>query len=160
MGKIKKGFILLLLIHISIWVYANDDLKPYPTAEKGYQRFVIHLEALPNEPDHQIELIIGKEMLIDCNRHFFSGQLEEKTLQGWGYTYYTLTNIVGPASTMMACPPDEKKKTVFVSLNNDKSDFLKRYNSKLPIVIYVPLGFEVRYRLWRADNITHHAIPL
>jgi ecotin len=30
--------------------------------------------------------------------------------------------------------------------------FLLRYNSKLPVVVYVPNGFEVRYRIWRADE--------
>jgi ecotin len=28
---------------------------------------------------------------------------------------------------------------------------LVRYNSRLPLVIYVPEGVEVRYRVWRAD---------
>ena len=27
-----------------------------------------------------------------------------------------------------------------------------RYNSRLPIVVYVPAGVEVRYRIWRADQ--------
>jgi ecotin len=28
--------------------------------------------------------------------------------------------------------------------------FLQRYNSKLPVVVYVPEGFQVRYRVWEA----------
>ena len=28
--------------------------------------------------------------------------------------------------------------------------YLLRYNSRLPIVVYVPEGVEVRYRLWSA----------
>jgi ecotin len=28
---------------------------------------------------------------------------------------------------------------------------LIRYNSRLPVVVYVPEGVEVRYRIWRAD---------
>jgi len=27
-----------------------------------------------------------------------------------------------------------------------------RYNSRLPLVIYVPQGVEVRYRIWRGDD--------
>ncbi len=30
--------------------------------------------------------------------------------------------------------------------------FLLRYNSKLPVVVYVPEGFEVRYRIWQAGE--------
>ena len=29
---------------------------------------------------------------------------------------------------------------------------LMRYNSRLPLVIYVPQGVEVRYRIWRGDD--------
>jgi ecotin len=29
-----------------------------------------------------------------------------------------------------------------------------RYNSKLPVVVYVPEGLEVRYRLWKAEAET------
>ena len=28
--------------------------------------------------------------------------------------------------------------------------FLLRYNSRLPVVVYVPQGFDVRYRIWTA----------
>jgi len=30
--------------------------------------------------------------------------------------------------------------------------FLIRYNSRLPIVVYVPEDVEVRYRIWSADS--------
>ena len=32
-----------------------------------------------------------------------------------------------------------------------------RYNSRLPVVIYVPEGYEVRYRIWEASKTTHDA---
>ncbi|MGB7838943.1 MAG: ecotin family protein [Terrimicrobiaceae bacterium] len=31
------------------------------------------------------------------------------------------------------------------------SPYIIRYNSSLPIVVYVPEGMEVRYRVWRAE---------
>jgi ecotin len=37
----------------------------------------------------------------------------------------------------------------FVALGG--SLYIIRYNSSLPIVVYVPEGMEVRYRLWRAE---------
>ena len=36
---------------------------------------------------------------------------------------------------------------------------LLRYNSRLPLVVYVPDGVEVRYRLWRADGNVRTADP-
>ena len=62
---------------------------------------------------------------------------------------YRLTEDAGPASTMMACP-EEEKQTTFVAVNLEDSSL--RYNSKLPIVIYVPEGFVVRFRIWSAHG--------
>jgi serine protease inhibitor ecotin len=38
------------------------------------------------------------------------------------------------------------------------SDQLLRYNSKLPLVVYEPSGFEVRYRIWAAGEEAQQAI--
>ena len=31
-------------------------------------------------------------------------------------------------------------------------DALLRYNSKLPLVVYLPAGYEARYRIWAASE--------
>ncbi|MNH20233.1 Ecotin precursor [compost metagenome] len=62
---------------------------------------------------------------------------------------------MGPASTLMACP-DTAKKEAFVPVVGD--GFLLRYNSKLPVVVYVPEGVEVRYRIWSASDEVKKAI--
>lgn len=46
----------------------------------------------------------------------------------------------------MACP-DQKKTKKFVYLQPE----IVRYNSKLPLVFYVPKDLEVRYRVLRPD---------
>ena len=127
----------------------NDDLKPWPAAAAGETRHVIRLEPMDDEASHGVELVIGKELEIDCNRHWFGGRLERQVVSGWGYPLYRLTSVAGPASTMMACPGQEKR-TAFVGVNFE--DPMLRYNSKLPIVVYVPDGFSVRYRTWSADG--------
>ena len=50
----------------------------------------------------------------------------------------------------MAVDPDAPQVERFVSLSGET---ILRYNSRLPIVVYVPVGIEVRYRLWRAEPI-------
>jgi hypothetical protein len=40
----------------------------------------------------------------------------------------------------------------FITLGS--KPYLIRYNSRLPIVVYVPEGVEVRYRLWTAGTET------
>jgi ecotin len=136
---------------------AADDLKPFPEAETGYRRVVIRLPAVDAPDDRRVELIFGKMMEVDCNRHFLSGRLARKVAQGWGYDYLVLDEVGGPASTMMACPPDEPKRTDLVRVNLGRDERLngwQRYNPKLPVVIYVPDGIEVRYRIWTADKQT------
>jgi ecotin len=53
------------------------------------------------------------------------------------------------AGTLIAPEPGAEKVDRFVTLGG--KPYLIRYNSKLPVVVYVPEGFEVRYRIWRAD---------
>ena len=136
---------------------AADDLKPFPEAETGSRRVVIRLPAVDAPDNRRVELIFGKMMEVDCNRYFLSGRLARKVAQGWGYDYLVLGKVSGPASTMMACPPDEPKRADFVRVNlgrDDAQNGWQRYNPKLPIVIYVPDGIEVRYRIWTADKQT------
>ncbi len=125
------------------------DVAPYPEAEKGFTRQVIHLPAQTDESAYKLEVLAGKTLKVDCNRQRLGGSLEEHTLQGWGYPYYRLEKVSGPASTLMACP-DGKKTDAFVPVIGD--GFLLRYNSKLPVVVYVPEGVEVRYRVWSAAD--------
>ena len=148
---------LTVLFLIGGVAQASPSLKniaPYPEAEKGYERFVIFLEPLENEQNAKIELLIGKEIMTDCNNHWFTGNLEEKTISGWGYNYFTVEKINGPISTLMACPPESYKKD-FVTMHGVS---LQRYNSKLPIVVYVPKGFSVKYKVWNVNDQVLNAV--
>ena len=51
--------------------------------------------------------------------------------------------------TLMAVDPNAPKVSRFVTLAGEP--YLIRYNSRLPVVVYVPEGVEVRYRIWRAE---------
>jgi len=51
------------------------------------------------------------------------------------------------AGTLKAVNPYEPKVDRFITLGGEP--YLIRYNSKLPVVVYVPDGAEVRYRIWR-----------
>lgn len=45
---------------------------------------------------------------------------------------------------------DDKKTPAFVPVVGE--GFMLRYNSKLPVVVYVPEDIEVRYRVWSASQ--------
>ena len=128
---------------------APNDLKAFPPAAKGQTRHVLALPADDQEASLRVELIVGKTVSVDAsNRYFFGGKLENKTVVGWGYNYYLLPKLGPMAGTLMAVDPDAPKTNRFIALGGEP--LLVRYNSKLPIVVYVPEGVEVRYRIWRA----------
>lgn len=131
-----------------------EDTAPYPKAEEGFTRQVIHLPKQQHEDRYKVEILAGKTLTVDCNLQRLGGKLLEKNLEGWGYPYYRLEQLSGPISTRMACP-DGKTREDFVPVIGD--GFVLRYNSKLPIVIYAPKDVEVRYRLWSAADKIENA---
>lgn len=125
-----------------------SDLTPYPAAEQGQSRHVIQLPAMDDEQNYKVELIAGKTMQVDCNHHRFGGSFEEKTVEGWGYNYFSFDGLGTAVSTMKGCPAGSEK----MEFVRSGSELLTRYNSKLPVVVYAPKDVEIRYRLWRAGE--------
>lgn len=124
--------------------------KAYPAAKQGYRRVVIHLEAKTNEDDWRVEVVVGRMMETDgVNRVGLVGRIEEKTVQGWGYTYLEAPESKGTFSTKIGVPPGQPMVRNFVTFP-PFGPF--RYNSRLPVVVYLPEGHEARYRVWQADK--------
>ncbi|EPL9570118.1 serine protease inhibitor ecotin [Providencia rettgeri] len=137
---------------VSSCAVATEDLEkiaPYPKAESGMTRHVIQLANQQNENNFMVELVIGKTIKADCNHQWFMGDLDKKTLDGWGYDYYKLDEIKGPASTMMGCTKPAEDRFITTQLGDDA---FVRYNSKLPIVVYAPADMDVKYRVWSTDD--------
>ena len=127
-----------------------DDLEAFPKAGDGMVRHVLRLPEKKDESAFKVELIAGKTVMVDdVNRYWFAGKIEEVVIEGWGYSRYVIEKIGPMAGTLVAVDPDTAKVEKFVTLGGDPS--LIRYNSRLPIVVYVPEGVEVRYKIWTAE---------
>jgi ecotin len=150
--KTAKSLLILASTLFQIVALAEEstNMEPYPAARDGFERMVFRVPAADDEAARKVEIIVGKILSVDCNRTSFGGLLERRVAEGWGYPYFIIENINGPMSTRMACPPGTENVEAFVTVNGD--GFLQRYNSKLPTVVYVPKGFEVRYRIWAAQQ--------
>lgn len=123
------------------------DIAPFPEPTENQARYAIFLEPKDNEEDYKVEVISGKTLEVDCNRVMLGGTAKEVTLQGWGYDYFVIEQIGKPATTMMACP-NQQKELKFITMTST----MVRYNSKLPIVIYAPSDVDVKYRVWSAPD--------
>ncbi|MFP6901702.1 MAG: ecotin family protein [Opitutales bacterium] len=130
---------------------SHPELKPFPKAKKGMERFVIVLPEKKRGEDagFKVELIPGKTMMTDgVNILFMGASLKPKNLQGWGYTYYEIKGGGAVGGTLIGVPPGQPQVELFVR----GKPLLIRYNSRLPIVIYAPKGFEIKYRIWSASE--------
>ncbi|MFJ3455611.1 serine protease inhibitor ecotin [Scandinavium goeteborgense] len=156
-SKFSAAVLSLACVSASAFA-ANTPLEkvaPYPQAEKGMKRQVITLPQQKDESGYKVELLIGQTLEVDCNQHRLGGELESKTLEGWGYDYYVFDKVTSPASTMMACPDGKKTQKFVTAYLGD--DAMVRYNSKLPIVVYTPENIDVKYRVWKAEESVQNA---
>ncbi len=129
---------------------ASDNMKAFPPADDGMVRHVLQLPPQADEDALKVELVLGKTVKTDdVNRYFFGGKIEVENIQGWGFDRYILKQLGPMAGTLMAPPPDAPMVERFVTLGGDP--YLVRYNSRLPLVVYVPKGVVVRYRIWHTD---------
>ena len=138
---------------LGAFAYGADhpELKPFPKAKNGMERFVIALPEKKRGEDtgYKVELIPGKTMMTDgVNSYFMGASLEPKNLQGWGYTYYEIKGGGAVGSTLIGVPPGQPQVKRFVQ----GKPLLIRYNSRLPIVIFAPKDFEIKYRIWSVSG--------
>ena len=93
----KRMLLGLALALVTMSLHAADAHKDryamFPQAEKGYVRYIVEVPKTENDYEHKVELLIGKNMMVDCNHHSFSGKVEKLPLKGWGYSYYKVSDI-------------------------------------------------------------------
>ena len=145
-----------LLFSMACFAVEHPELKAFPAAQEGMERFVIVLphKERGEEDDFRVELIAGKTMMTDgVNLVRLASRIEPRNLQGWGYTFYEVTGSDQTLSTMMAPPEGAPQVETFVTA----APLQIRYNSRLPIVVYAPKGYEIRYRIWQASETTQTA---
>lgn len=127
----------------------NDktNLEMFPKPESGYKQVYIELPTESNEVNFKVELFIGIEATVDCNYHTLLGTIQENNLEGWGYTYYQVKSEGKMTSTLMGCMNNELTKK-FIHMPSQ----IIAYNSKLPIIVYVPANFIVKYKIFKASE--------
>ncbi len=146
------------------------DLSGYPAPNAGLKRWVIQPSGLlqksddsmisSNPIDWQIQLIVGKEVEVDCNIKRLSGPpLSMRRLpKASGKALFELSGPVIVMSTRKACNPNQSESRSFLSLG--KQPYLIPYNASWPIVVDLPEGTELRWRVWKAETKQQQAVKL
>ncbi|MCA9069236.1 MAG: ecotin family protein [Planctomycetaceae bacterium] len=148
-----RSFFLFGLLICTPAVSAEEHkyLKAFPAASEGMTRFVLELphKERDEEGAYRVELTVGKTIETDgVNKYFIGGTIEAQPLKGWGFTYYEVKKLGPVGSTRIGVPPGTPTVTKFVSGPKQ----MIAYNSRVPIVIYVPKGAEVQYRIFKAGE--------
>lgn len=146
---------------------ANSTVTPsaWPAPAAGERRWWIPLPSQPSvspDPDlstdpqqWRLELIVGRMVAVDCNRHHYSGQIRTETVQPRGLTIHRVE--LGPMiSTRMACPGQPLRRR-FVSLVG--RPHVVAYDASRPLVVYAPKEVLLRWRIWRPDRVLQPARP-
>jgi len=122
----------------------------YPAAPEGMERKVILLPHVDRGDDQhlQVEILVGRIMETDgINSYRLGGAIHERNIQGWGFSYYEVEgDLRNAASTLIGGPTNPAQR--FVA----GPRLLVRYNSRLPLVVMVPEGSELRWRIWKAAD--------
>jgi len=88
----------LTALSVSAIAAEHPELKAFPPAKEGMERFVIVLphKDRGEEDAFRVEIIVGKEMLTDgVNVVRLANTIESRPLPGWAYTYYEATGWEG-----------------------------------------------------------------
>lgn len=140
------------------YVVDKMDLSVFPKPEKGYQKFVIEVphSSIEDDGNKKIEFFVGKNVQVDkCNNQFLAGDLVEKDLKGFGYQYYDFKTTGNVATTLMGCG-----ETGTISKFVTAKPVVKNYNGRMPIVVYAPEGYDVRFKIYKAEPETYRAAQI
>ncbi len=144
------------------------DLTPYPKPTAAQTRWVIQLSGVlpptadprlsPNPSDWRVQLIAGREVEADCNQKAFRGRFRASKVKGPGVSVYTVSDVGPMVSTLMACPPGQATRKVFIPMGS--KPFVVPYDASRPIVVYTPKDLQLRWRLWKAEKVQQPAQAL
>jgi ecotin len=121
--------------------------KMYPSPSTGMVQHVLTLPTLADEQNYMLEVQIGQNKLVDCNKINLIGKISTLSLAGWGYVYYQVDKVMQGPTTRMMCTAERTAE--FIVLNEALT---LRYDSRQPKVFYLPEGTDLRYRVWKTAS--------
>ncbi|WP_444920621.1 ecotin family protein [Microbulbifer sp. CnH-101-G] len=144
-----RSLLPALILYYALPLQAAEPLDAFPSEVEGKYRHVIELPKVVDESRFMVELVPGKNALADCNLRSFNAPLQRQVLPGWGYPYYVLADLKPAQGTSKVCGPDSESRR-FIRVRG--KGLILPYTSSQPLVVYLPEGVQLKYRVWRADK--------
>lgn len=129
----------------------HSALDAFPEPEAGIKRLVLYLpdKEREEEANFRVEMRAGKNFVTDgINRYQLAGRLEQKNLKGWGYHYYEYAGGTELIGTLMGVPEGTPMVERFIG----SAPLSIPYNSRLPVVLYLPGEMSAQYRIWSTSR--------
>jgi serine protease inhibitor ecotin len=111
-------------------------IKNYPASPKGYQRYVLHLDARADEAMLQIQITPRQNVPDTCGRHM---RTKHETYREAIGTHYVVSNDAW-ARKNIACG---RLKPGYVT----SEPFTVDYDSNQPLVVFAPADMEIQYSI-------------
>ena len=120
------------------------EKRPFDLTKDKYDGYILQLPA--SSENSKIELVVGITKKVDCNRH----RLIDVTFGDAGdlnfspHMFMIFDSDGEIASTRMGCPDGELTEK-FIYGETRRVPYTTD-----PMIIFIPMGFELRYRVWES----------
>lgn len=99
--------------------------------------------------EYKVEVIIEKDMLLDDSReHWLKLDIQHKYVERSTYEYYEISKI-----ELVSSKPDKTKSSEEILRSVKSRAFEVSCDiNKSPLVIYLPYGYSINYRIWTTSR--------
>ena len=119
----------------------------FPTPANGMAKAVLHSRLCNDEnfSEYKAEVVIEKDLLADDRREYWLNlDIQHKYVDRSTYEFYEISKI-----ELVSSKPDKTKKSDEILRSVKSRPFVVNCNTnKSPLVIYLPYGYSVNYRVW------------
>ena len=152
----KRWTILSLLLAMGVVAQEKDKKIQYPIPQEGWDKIEVALPAIKKGMgEYRVEFTVGFEMETDlCNPYYLIGEWTEHEVKDTDLVYFIASTKGQVVKAMNECP-NEKMKSQFVGLKSNSM----LHNGGQSLVVYMPEGYQLRYRLWSVEKGWTSTIP-
>lgn len=145
----KRWTLFSLFLTVGVVAQEKDKKVLFPSPQDGWERVEVDLPAIKKGMgEYRVEFTAGFEMETDmCNPYSLIGEWVENVVKNTDLVYYIASTKGQVVKAMNECP-SEKMKSQFVGLKSNSM----LHNGGQSLVVYIPEGYQLRYRLWSAEK--------